>query len=391
MFLDGHKEILAEVLSSEPGLLRGWPGALRERSLVRAIQKGLAYPDLPCGRVEIPKQGDPIVRLRRPKLCSVASMLQLMSPSKHQYSELYQSHLGSLARVHAMAPTHRATTAAVAHEIVAQSLSLGLLFWRCFDPASTHPEERPKNGGFWLGILIHTLTDSYSDAHAVRVPGVPLSVAPAPDEVQERVMRHSALLYEIAGRSLDAPLSKKQLYAEIERVRRVKKRGVLHLAKQHQTYLLFVMHRQTFRAIRGDLPGVDLAIARGLERAATRDLGGDDIRAFSYYPTQPQPGYHALRDRLSVLRKRPRTWARMHRECAEFLRIFKDAAAQAAKSRTHDASARKRFLARLLAFLVAGPLRIAKGAAARPPMNYAVEDDSGVSWIAESLGVRGLV
>ena len=391
MYLDGHREILAEVVSTRlpRGFFSsGWPGGLKKRGIEKALQRGLAYPDLPCGRAERDKKAGSAIHLRRPLLCGVMSLIQLMSPRRHQYSEMFQSHLGALAHVHAMAPAHRSPTAAVAHAIVSHAMALGLLFWRCFDPAFDHKEERPKNGGFWLGILLHTLTDSYADAHAIRVPNVPLDRAPPPDEEQERVMRHSALLYDLAGRTLDAPLTKKKLAIEIENVRRIKKRGVLHLAQQHQTYLLFVMHRQTDRSVRRDVPGVDRKIS-----AALRGGGGGqgsrkyDIRAFSYYPTQPQPAYHALRDRLKVVRDRPEMWDRMLGDCAELIRIFKDAAiAASAASDSSDSSAasdssdskktknRKRFLTKIASFMLTGPMRLSPGAASRPPMNYSMED-----------------
>ena len=373
MYLDGHREILDELLETRlpPRVLADWPGGVKEAAVLKAIQRGLAYPDLPCGRVDIEK-GDTRAILRRPLLCSALALVQLLAPRSHQYSEMFQSHLGALAHVHAMAPGHRVPTAVVAAAIASHALSLSLLFWRCFElKPGKHKEEREKNGPFWLGILLHTLTDSYADAHAIRVPNVALARAPPPDEEQDRVMRHSALLYELAGRTLDAPLKKKALGAEIEKARRVKKRGVLHIKQQHQTYMLFVMHRQTDRAVRTHLPGADRAIAaavRGKSRAAKATTKtAHDIRAFSYYPTQPQPLYHALRDRLQLVRDRPAMWDRMLGESAELVRIFKAGAEEAGSS---DRASPRRFLARVLAFLLTGPLRLASGAASRPPMNY---------------------
>ena len=139
------------------------------------------------------------------------------------------------------------------------------------------------------------------------------------------------------------------------------------------------MHRQTDRSVRLDVPGVDRKIS-----AALRGGGGGqgsrkyDIRAFSYYPTQPQPAYHALRDRLKVVRDRPEMWDRMLGDCAELIRIFKDAAvaasAASAASDSKKTKNRKRFLTKIASFMLTGPMRLSPGAASRPPMNYSMED-----------------
>lgn len=376
MFLDGHREILAELIENRlrPDFFSGWSDSSDRTDstmILKAINRGLAYPDLPCGKVKLVKQQDLYVAvLHRPLLCSVLSLYQLMFPRNHQYSELFQSHLGALAHVHSMAPGYKATSLEVVKEIVSHSISIAMLFWKCFEKNAEKPLDlSAKNGAFWLGILIHTLTDSYSESHTIRVPEVGLIASQTPDEELSRVMRHSAVLYDLAGKTLDKPLTSKGLAREIEKIRRIKKRGIMHKAQQHQTYMLFLMYRSIDRDVRGILPNIDRSIASFYNKTSTlknRD-STYDIRAFSFYPTQ-KPHYHALRDRVFLVKDRPELFKRMLDDCERIVNIFKQGAISA--DRGDGDVGLKRFISKVLECLMNGPYRLAPGAAGMPPMNY---------------------
>lgn len=404
MFLDGHREILAEVVRTAlpPGFFEGWAGAPSRRKILRAVRLGLAYPDLPCGRMRLSPADGVTAELRRPLLCGVFALTSLFDPRDSQYSELFQSHLGALANVHAMSPSHTATTAEVAATIVRLILAFLHHFW-----VGAATRRRTKGGGggsyaFWLGVALHALTDSYSDAHAIRMPPGPsgrLVRVAAPSADQLRVMRHAALLYDLAGRTVDRPLTREQLRVAILGARRnaiTRAKGVAHLDSQHQTYLLYLLNRQADREVQrlaGRSKGLTSRLTGRLGTGT--DTGTYDIRAFSYYPTQPQPAYHASRDRLQPLRDRPEQWRRMISECAELMAIFREAATgAAANTRSRSASSKDlaRSLRRLRDFLVSRPFRLAPGAAARRPMNYSSSSSSTSSsafgdggWIARLI------
>ena len=355
MFLEGHRQILAEVVATRlpPRFFAsGWLNP--SVNPLTAIERGLAYPDLPCGAVEL--EGDRAV-MRRPALCSTASTVRLFN-KKYQYSELYQSHLGTLAHTHAMSPDAGATAGQITRAIVSHALMLATLFRRA-------AREGDDDSPFWIGVVLHTLTDSYADAHAIRLPGVALVRAAPPPHAHDKVMRHAALLYDIAGRTLDRPLKRAELAEAIDRSSGVDR--ARHGAKrQHRIYLLYVLHRQTDHEVRIALPSVDghLLLLKPASRAPTPRT--HDIRAYSYYPTQ-KTGYHAVRDRLKLVRDRPAMWSRMLDECAELVRIFKEDGLRRPLDGRRETT---RFLSRLLDFLLAGPFRLAPGAEGRTPMNY---------------------
>jgi hypothetical protein len=363
MFLEGHREILAEVVATRlpPRFFAsGWLGGKRSKDVnpLAAIQRGMEYPDMPCGAVQL--EGVRAV-MRRPALCSTASMVKLFR-TKHQYSEQYQSFHGSLVHLHAMSPVAGAKAGQVTRTIVSHALMIATLFRK-----SAH--EGDEDCPFWVGAMLHTLTDSYSDAHTIRLPGVALVRAAPPPRSQDKVMRHAALLYDIAGRTLDQPLGRAELAEAIDRSSGID-RARSGARRQHRLYLLYVLHRQTDRDVRIALPSVD----ERLLKPASRTPGGHaptvprthDIRAYSYYPTQ-NTGYHAIRDRLRLVRDRPAMWSRMLDECAELVRIFKEDGLRRPLDGRRETA---RFLTRLLDFLLAGPFRLAPGAEGRTPMNY---------------------
>ena len=372
MYVEGHKEIVEEVVRERlpPGFMEGWGLALAKptlvegrRGLMRAIRRGLEYPDLPCGRVTL-TSGNEIV-FSHPRLCSVFSLVRLFTAASRrlgQYTEFMQSHVGPMAHLHSMAPVHGAPSSAVVREIVSHALVSALSFYRCFQ---TRGEEK-KHAGFWLGILLHTLTDSYSPGHAVRSAGGRLVRAPAPDPAQLRTMRHAVLLYELAGRTLDAPFGDAgQLQRAIEGARRVKNRGFVRIRQQYATYLRFVSLRRTQREVKSLLRGSDRRNGNPPKENENAKANAYDVRAFSYYPTQP-PLYHALRDVLRNVRGVPAMWDRMLDECADLFRIFKKGAELAAAGRPPG-----RFLRTVRSFLLERTFRLAPGAASRRAMNTA--------------------
>ena len=355
MYIDGHREILAEVVATRltPDFFDGWPGNPRVLHMIRV---GLTYPDLPCGKVKPIVKGEPALIMHRPKLCSILAVTSLLRPHK-QHNEMYQSHLGMLAYLHAMSPDPRSTAGTVTHAIVSHALSLALLFRRS---ALAPPLKRAKPVEvmypFWLGVLLHTVTDSYAEAHTVRHRGRPMEAAVPPSDEQDDMMRRATALYALAGRTLGRPLSRPELADEL------KKRVSKH---HHRLYMMYVFHRQTDHEVRRALPGTDRLITQGTTGVRQAQKGSpkgnssnnNNIHSYSYFPTQTT-SYHAHRDRLSLVRAEPAMWDRMLDECADLIRIFRE----------HHADTERRFLRRVLYFLVRRPFRL--HAPSTRPMNY---------------------
>lgn len=158
MLLPGHKALLKRTLSR---LSESERQTLLQTS--EALQMGLYYPDLPCAERHV-RNG--IVTHDKLKLCSLAKLLM-----DDRLLEVYASHKGAMAYLHAMAPTPMSTVRSVRNAIAEQILILACVAV-CDDTtqnlqrASTRTRYVPN--AFWLGQALHVLMDSYSPAHTLR-------------------------------------------------------------------------------------------------------------------------------------------------------------------------------------------------------------------------------
>lgn len=182
MLLPGHKSLLLSTLrrmsNDEIGALLGSPTinntatTSNRKHLVsnknkrfRSLINGLYYPDLPCASRTL-RNG--VVTHDEIKLCSLKNLF--LSATDHLH-EAYASHNGSMAYLHAMAPTPVATIGRVRDSVVRQLL---VLFAAGVRDETTVGLDRSDlseamPNAFWLGQALHVLMDSYSPAHTLRV------------------------------------------------------------------------------------------------------------------------------------------------------------------------------------------------------------------------------
>jgi hypothetical protein len=451
MLLEGHYELLEELegeLAADGGY-GGWPLMRSRGEFVRVLRNGIAYPDLPCGRERVSRRTGRVT-VSRFRLCGRLKVLQLLllrrsagvqllswlaaprAAAAHASSsarlpvdaaelhELYQSHLGTQAHLHAMSPgLGDASVGEVTYRIVRQLL---LLAFRAADAARRGDRTYPH----WLGMMLHVLTDSYTPGHVVRRHDAPLV---RPPDVRARAHAHAgararagaeepgaeepdatlaldAALYRLAKRTRERPLTLRQLRAALPSLgalgappasaalvasalvasagrslspRPAPGRGRPGTRAQrtvHRAYLRYVMHHQTSADVRALLPDVRGAYEAAQAAAAARARGGRpaarryDVVNYSHYDSQP-PGFHLLNDRLELIRERPAMYARMLRECAALLGLFRaHLTAHPPRSsgggEDDGAAARRALMLGVLALLAGGPFRLRPSRAAAP-------------------------
>ncbi len=179
MLLPGHKALLMSTLrrlsDEEVNALLGDGGGdkiigrkhliSKKNKTFKNILKGLYYPDLPCASRSL-RNG--VVTHDKIKLCPLKKLL-LFSTNDHLH-EAYASHNGSMAYLHAMAPTPIVSVRRVRDSVVRQLL---LLFAMGLHDDTTVGLDRSPNASgvpnvFWLGQALHVLMDSFSPAHTLR-------------------------------------------------------------------------------------------------------------------------------------------------------------------------------------------------------------------------------
>jgi hypothetical protein len=353
MLISGHEEVLEDIVAGVPDDFwrSGWPSGLSKSELLKHIRRGLAYSDLPCGKLGVVEEGR--VQVTSPRLCSLSKMYQLFLPARYGHTQLYQSHLGSRAYMHAMTSDPSHTVGQVARSVAEHILGFSLM---AHETATAGSSFYPM----WIGVVLHTIMDSYTEAHAIRHEDRATQEANitnddgAETEVAAAEVGLSKALQTLAERTFEAPLDRRSFSRvsssdaaqDIQDIQDIQ--GIQDMSRKsaYQAYLAFCMQAQLARKARALIPGLDEEIDR---RLLSDKANAYDIVNFSHYASQSMAA-HFNGDRLDLVREHPAMYARMLRECARALGIFRRQLA------VHDGGAS--LLREMLAATAEGPLRI---------------------------------
>jgi hypothetical protein len=352
MLISGHEEVLEDIVAGIPDDFwrSGWPSDLSKSDLIKHIRRGLAYSDLPCGKLGVVEDGR--VQVTSPRLCSLSKMYQLFLPARYGHTQLYQSHLGARAYMHAMTSDPRHTVGQVARSIAEHILGFSLM---AHETATAGSSFYPM----WIGVVLHTIMDSYAESHAIRHEGRATQEAKtqgghandndAEAEVAAAEAGLSEALQALAERTFEAPLDRRSfsrvsssdaVVQDIQDIQNMSRKSA------HQAYLAFCMQAQLARKARALIPGLDEEVDR---RLLSEKANAYDLVNFSHYASQSMAA-HFNGDRLDLVREHPAMYARMLRECARALGIFRRQLA------VRDGGAS--LLREMLAATAEGPLRI---------------------------------
>lgn len=157
MFIAGHEELLELVIKALTPDEREYIS-----QSLRTMRDGLRYPDLPCAQRAL-KNGKVFNVDYKP--CPVLKMRHLFGSSKNRAYEIYLSHNGRLAFMHAMTPASTDKQTDVQKKII----DTLVIMFRLAVHDDTHISDKPGVNAFWLGQVLHTVMDSYSPAHTYRM------------------------------------------------------------------------------------------------------------------------------------------------------------------------------------------------------------------------------
>jgi hypothetical protein len=157
MYISGHVDILKKVLQGND-MMRQIKASQLLFVKPQLLWKGLKYPDFPCGEYEF---HDGKMKITK-RLCTLFKMADEIAFVPEVYSLSFSSHYGLFSIWHSMTFDPTKTVVEVRNEIVDHLLTLCKLSLR--DTSL----ENPGPNIFWLGMVIHTIMDSYSPAHMLR-------------------------------------------------------------------------------------------------------------------------------------------------------------------------------------------------------------------------------
>jgi hypothetical protein len=157
MYISGHSEILEESIKD---LDINFKNIKYEYVTNELLGTGLKYPDFPCGEFKFKNKKLQVTK----RLCSILTIVDDIIVKPKMYSIAYSSHYGMFSIWHSMTFDPHKSVKEVRDEIVDHLITLARLSLR----DTNISRDKPVPNIFWLGMVIHTIMDSYSPAHLLR-------------------------------------------------------------------------------------------------------------------------------------------------------------------------------------------------------------------------------
>jgi hypothetical protein len=179
MLIKGHTEVLKKAVQDTEEVERFFAREPKGSHLsYEMLEIGVKYQDMPCATrvldyVQEKDRRNVRVYMKDYKLCNPLSLLVHAGPypmsrssaELAHLSEAYISHNLTLAYLHSMTPTPDMTNAQVAREVLRLCASLAAMAIN--DSLSMDGAKNAPNA-FWMGVLLHLVTDAFSPAHVLR-------------------------------------------------------------------------------------------------------------------------------------------------------------------------------------------------------------------------------
>lgn len=306
MYIDGHHYIVKQALDRFGDTVPFSPKDIGR------LMSGVEYPDLPCGEYTIADKGRVI--MKRHSVCAFYKLLKILD-DVNEFKEIFQSHRGLYAFLHSMTYDPNLKVGNIIEIILTHIAAYALL--SIYDNNLSSPSPRPSPHVFWIGIILHIMTDSYSPAHTIRRADQPLikPVTNQKDNFTTFKLHVQNKLFEviqdpIRNKTDLKNVLKEKLPAEGQRYLK----SSANVTNLYEAYKMFKFyHQATEQAEKLDLP---------IRPQKTRHTF--DIVNFQYYNNQDGV-YHKKLDFVTNVKKHPRMYERMLDEVHTVLVMYADA------------------------------------------------------------------
>ena len=317
MFISGHIEIIQDVIDNY--LPKDF---FPNKQSIKDLFIGLQYPDAPCGKYKITSNNT--ILFKRAKLCELIKFLKLFSSVHYGESKIFQFHKGYFAHLHSMSTDPENTVLKIRDKIITSIIGYALLSF--YDDNIFAETREMKPNSFWIGIILHMITDSYSPAHTIRNNNYSKVVTVEKDaELLERLKIHE----EIKNLAKEDKLYKKHEFKYKN-------------AQFWDIYKVFKFEYNINKIIKKKFDfNTEFKIKTYKEKPG-------DIKSFQYYDNQSIL-MHSQLDLLSYVKDAKHIYNRMIHECKTLLVLYKKAI------KTQDI---QKFIKDLVKLLLNGTYRI---------------------------------
>jgi hypothetical protein len=313
MFIDGHKQIIDDALQAHSISI---PPQMRKQ-----LRKGIAFPDMACKKFEPTKAGD--IVLSDADSCSLLKLLKTMDGQKYGFSTIYQFHRGALTLLHSMSNDTKTSLSVKRTQILDVILALLVKAAESKNP-------------FWIGVILHTITDSYPRGHTIRdsfyeppiVAGSELPEATtgltksARKEITNAISNLASdpniplfQTQEDAITAIKERLSQNKSSMRVSYYLRTKQKSIYH------TYLIYKFLDRLMQTAKTTKSSLKISPNLGIHKRPTPTKY--DLLHFQSYEIQNHT-YHKWEDLLGAVKREEPLYKRILSEVATLIRLYKD-------------------------------------------------------------------
>jgi hypothetical protein len=300
MYISGHIDIINDILPDDYFNLK------YKNFNKRLLIKGSSITDSACGSYSI--DGDHVLFKKR-KLCSITALIKLFYEKTQGESELFQKHKGFFAHLHSMSTDPENTVLKIRNKIITSIIGYSLL--AIYDNDVTLTKINPNS--LWAGIILHTITDSYSPAHTIRYSK----------------LKH----YIVNNKEFDE--DKKMRLRVHENIKKLAKENILY---NKLNFITLITNSDSKRFVNKNKNSLwksykvfkfEYDLNKKIDPFLDKNMLNNnlpskegDIITFQYYDNQPS----LLHMKLDLLRSvDTKLYTRMKNECQSFLNLYKEA------------------------------------------------------------------
>jgi hypothetical protein len=308
MYISGHLEILDNILAILPN---DYFNHEYENVNVTLLKHGMKYPDNPCGIYD--NIDNKHVMLRESKLCKFKNIFKLFNEIEYGESQIFQVHLGFFSHVHSMSTSPENNMLKIRNKILMSIIGYALLSVYDKNVFNKNPKFSPNI--FWIGIILHCITDSYSPAHTIRGEKTEYTRKTIfkerdPNKI-ERLKFHENIKTLAKKDSLYS--SRDDFYKDLTELSLNK----FPMKNQYwKIYKLFKFEYDCNKLVKNIINFNNIKIK-------TKENKRSDITAFQYYGDQSKI-LHLRLDFLNYVKNNTEMYDRMMIECIEIMNIYKE-------------------------------------------------------------------
>jgi len=306
MFISGHKEIMENLLNIFKNKYFKKIKNFNNVNITN-ITIGMQYPDLPCGKYRFNDDNEYIIMTDN-SLCPIIKLYKILF-KEYEFSEIFQSHNGFNSYLHSMSYNDGILNKNIYDKIL--TYIVGCLLLSIYDKQYYKINDlKPEPNIFWIGVILHMITDSYSPSHTIRFKNIktefPYKIKIDKDARIVRLIKKYISNLNTIITSEDKLKNILLKHFANENKQAFIKENIHHIFK---VYKLFLFHIQVNNKINSlNLINNDESVPI-ITKSTTYD-----IQYFQYYENQSTL-YHNSKDLMLVLNNYPKMYKRMINEC----------------------------------------------------------------------------